>query len=293
MKEHYRPKQEKRSTDKHATPWHREVAERGTILLTEVGSGLHGTSVAEQDDRDEMGVCIEPPDAVIGFKNFEQYEWKTAWKRPGGRANRSGPGDVDLVIYSLRKWMRLAMNGNPTVLLMLFAPGDKLVKMSAEGVELRKEMPQYILSQLAGQRFIGYLHKQRENLLSHNGKGRDCTRPELIEKYGFDTKFAGHMVRLGIQGNELLKTGKVTLPMTTADSYLIKAIRTGQYTMAECLRMAKILEDDLVSLMASGKSPLRPEPDYEKIDKWLARTYTWRWTVDEMDKYVAARWDGQ
>jgi hypothetical protein len=284
MKEHYRPKQEKRSLDKHATPWHKEVAERGTILLTEVGSGLHGTSVSDQDDRDEMGVCIEPPDAVIGFKSFEQYEWKTAWEREGMRANRSGPGDVDLVVYSLRKWMRLAMNGNPTVLLMLFAPSNKIVRQSVEGIELRRMMPQYILSQLAGQRFIGYLHKQRENLLSHNGKGRDCTRPELIEKYGFDTKFAGHMIRLGIQGLELLNTGKITLPMTSADAYLIKAIRTGNYKMDECLAMAEILEEDLVTLMASGKSPLRPEPAYEEIDKWLAAIYQWRWTTDAINQ---------
>ena len=29
---------------------------------------------------------------------------------------RSGPGDLDLIVYSLRKWMRLALTGNPTVL---------------------------------------------------------------------------------------------------------------------------------------------------------------------------------
>jgi RNA repair pathway DNA polymerase beta family len=32
-------------------------------------------------------------------------------------ANRSGAGDLDVIIYSARKWARLALAGNPTVLL--------------------------------------------------------------------------------------------------------------------------------------------------------------------------------
>lgn len=276
MKAHYRPKPEKRSPDKHATPWHKEIAEKGTILLSEVGSGLHGISVSDYDDRDEMGICIEPPEAVIGFKSFEQYEWKTAWERSGERANRSGPGDLDLTVYSLRKWMRLAMNGNPTVLLPLFAPVSKLVTMSSEGIELRQQMPQYILSKQAGDRFIGYLNTQRACLLSHEGKGRDCTRPELIERYGYDTKFAGHMVRLGLQGWELMTTGKITLPMPAADAQTIIAIRTGKYTMHETLAMAEILEEDITKAVET--SPLRPEPDREFIDQWLSETYQFAWT---------------
>jgi RNA repair pathway DNA polymerase beta family len=33
-----------------------------------------------------------------------------------------GAGDLDVIIYSARKWGRLALAGNPTVLLVLFAP---------------------------------------------------------------------------------------------------------------------------------------------------------------------------
>jgi hypothetical protein len=39
--------------------------EQNTILRVQVGSGLHGVTVAANDDRDEMGVCIEPADCVI------------------------------------------------------------------------------------------------------------------------------------------------------------------------------------------------------------------------------------
>jgi uncharacterized protein len=39
----------------------REVAERGLILRTTVGSVVHGLENPGTDDRDELGVCIEPP----------------------------------------------------------------------------------------------------------------------------------------------------------------------------------------------------------------------------------------
>lgn len=101
----------------HSSQRAREIAERGPILLTQVGSGVHGTAVGGQDDRDEMGLCLEPAEFVTGVARvptsageepgwvpFEQYEYHSAWERPGGLANRSGAGDLDVVIYSARKW---------------------------------------------------------------------------------------------------------------------------------------------------------------------------------------------
>jgi hypothetical protein len=62
-----------------------------------------------------MGVCIEPPEYVIGLEHFETWVHRT---RPEGV--RSEAGDLDFVVNSLRKYARLALRGNPTVLLLLF-----------------------------------------------------------------------------------------------------------------------------------------------------------------------------
>jgi hypothetical protein len=131
---------------RHASEEARAIAENGMILRVQVGSGVHGTSIAGQDDRDEMGLCLEPPqfvtglgrvpDGVGGVANsvrFEQYERHTAWDRPGGIANRSGAGDLDVIIYSARKWARLALAGNPTVLLVLFVPDEEVVFRNEAG----------------------------------------------------------------------------------------------------------------------------------------------------------------
>src|SRR4051794_34274123 len=77
----------------------REIAERGLILRTTVGSVVHGLSNPGTDDRDEMGVCIEPPEYLLGFHRFEHFVYRT---QPEGHP--SGPGDLDLVVYGLRKF---------------------------------------------------------------------------------------------------------------------------------------------------------------------------------------------
>ena len=133
----------------HASEEARTIAEEGLILRVQVGSGVHGTSISGQDDRDEMGLCLEPPQFVTGLARvpdgirgqgpsvrFEQYERHTAWDRPGGVANRSGAGDLDVIIYSARKWARLALAGNPTVLLVLFVPDEEVVFRNEAGAEL-------------------------------------------------------------------------------------------------------------------------------------------------------------
>ena len=44
----------------------RKIAGDGMILRVQVGSGVYGTAVSGQDDRDEMGLCLEPPRFVTG-----------------------------------------------------------------------------------------------------------------------------------------------------------------------------------------------------------------------------------
>jgi len=271
-------------TGKHATDEHRSIAESGLIFRCLVGSGVHGISVAAQDDRDEMGVCIEPPEYVIGLRKFEQYEWHSAWERPGGLANRSGPGDLDVTVYSLRKYMRLALAGNPTILLPLFAPDDAIVTINGLGRELRDLARPVILSRQAGMRFAGYLEAQRRSLLSRDGKGRDVTRPELIEAYGFDTKFCAHMVRLGLQGVELLSTGRITLPVPEPWRTWLRELRVGEHTMTEALEAAEGFEAKLLRLTSTSPlaseadlSPLPFEPNHAAADRWLISAYQRSW----------------
>jgi predicted nucleotidyltransferase len=111
----------------------RRIATDGCVLRALVGSTVHGLSNPGTDDRDEMGVCIEPPEYVIGLRRFEHFVYRTQ-----GEGQPSGPGDLDLTIYGLRKWCRLALRGSPTVLLLLFVEGDDVLLRTPVGEELQR-----------------------------------------------------------------------------------------------------------------------------------------------------------
>ena len=214
----------------HASEEARRLAQQGMILRVQVGSGVHGTSISGQDDRDEMGVCLEPPQFVTGLARvpsgidadqrtvkFEQYERHTVWDEPGGLANRSGAGDLDVIIYTARKWARLALEGNPTVLLLLFVPDQEVVFRNEVGAELVDNAHRFV-SRLAADRFLGYLQGQKAAMLGE--KGAHTNRPELVALHGYDSKYAMHALRLGYQGVELLTTGRITLPVPEPRSEL-------------------------------------------------------------------------
>lgn len=249
----------------------RDVAEANTILRVQVGSGVHGTAVGGQDDRDEMGVCLEPARYVTGLDRFEQYEYRTAWKR-GGLSERSGAGDLDVVIYSARKWLRLALQGNPTVLLSLFVSESEIVTITALGRDLRANASR-IVSKRCGARFLGYMRAQRDGMLGL--RSRDVNRPELVARYGYDTKYAMHMLRLTIQGIELLSTGAITLPVPEPQLSILRAVRTGGYKRQEVLDLADSLEADLEQLLQNTTLPA--EPDNEWANQWLHDAYTAHW----------------
>lgn len=258
-----------RAGGKHASDEFRKIAEAGTILRCQVGSGVHGTAIDGYDDRDEMGICVEPPEYVIGLKPFEQYIYRS---QPEGA--RSGAGDLDLTIYSLRKWMRLALAGNPTILLPLFVPEHEVSVMTTWGRSLRASAAR-IVSRKAGRRFAGYLEAQRRSLLSRDGKGRDVTRPELVARYGWDTKFGGHMLRLGYQGVELLETGRMTLPLPQPWLANVRATRLGARSMQWALGEAECLERRLLELCETSTLPA--EPDHDWAERWLVSAYQAMW----------------
>jgi uncharacterized protein len=269
----------------HASEQARVIAERGMILRVQVGSGVHGTAVTGQDDRDEMGLCLEPPQFVTGLARvpngstghgppvrFEQYERHTAWDRPGGVANRSGAGDLDVIIYSARKWARLALAGNPTVLLVLFVPDEEVVFRNEAGAELAGNAHRFV-SRLAAGRFLGYLKAQQAAMTGQ--ASAHTNRPELVAEHGYDPKYAMHALRLGLQGIELLTTGRITLPVPEPHRGYLRAIRRGERPLDEVLDAISSAGARLAGLTDSPAVPA--EPDRGWVDRWLHRSYLNFW----------------
>ena len=255
----------------------REQVEEATILRCVVGSSAHGLHLDDGlEDRDEMGICIEPMDVAMGVAApFEQYIYRSAAEREGRRDAPSVGGDLDLVVYSLRKFVRLALGGSPTVLMVLYAPD--VVRIDSRGSMLRELTPAFA-SRVAGKKFLGYLSSQRQRMLGERGKsGHGRPRDELVSKFGYDTKFAMHMLRLGYQGIEYLQTGRLTMPIAEPERSYLFDVRTGKYDMQHVLRRAGELERELTDLLDS--SPLPPEPNTDMVDEWMLKMYFRAWSA--------------
>jgi hypothetical protein len=269
----------------HASEEARAVAEAGLILRVQVGSGVHGTSISGQDDRDEMGICLEPASFVTGLARvprgiddsereveFEQYQRHTVWDKPGGLSNRSGAGDLDVVVYSARKWCRLALAGNPTVLLALFVPDDEVVFRNEVGADLVANSSRFV-SRLAAERFLGYLRSQRAAMVGQ--AGAHTNRPELVAVHGYDTKFAMHALRLGVQGVEFLTTGRITLPVPEPHLTYLRSVRRGEVELGHVLERIAAAERQLDELRDASVVPA--QPDRRWVDEWLHRAHIDYW----------------
>jgi predicted nucleotidyltransferase len=248
--------------------WRERIAQRGSILRAIVGSTLHGLAMEGTDDRDEMGVCVEPPWALLGLRQFEQWVYRT---QPEGV--RSGPGDLDLTIYGLRKYVRLALNGNPSILTLLFAPPSYCKVRSWRGVQLQALAPAFY-SRRAGDAFLGYMRQQRERLEGKRGQ-MNVKRPELVERHGYDTKYAAHMLRLGLQGVEYMETGQLTLPLPEPVAEDLRSIRRGGWSLPHVLNVATEMEADLARVTDGPDVP--PAPDYGKVETWMLSIYRGMW----------------
>ena len=251
----------------------------GTVILAvEVGSTLYGVQGSDGvDDLDLMSVVVERSEYVTGLRRWESHVCRTA-----AEGERSQTGDIDHTYHSLRKFLSLACKGNPSILCALFAPERKLHVSSPLGLGLQRLYPS-IVSKQAIPRYRGYMRSQALRLLGERGVGRGArtgARPELVEKYGYDTKFAMHMVRLGCQGRELSETGRLVLPMKGIDKGVCKRVRSGQFSVDEALNYAFHLDAELAAFETGEKASVLPdEPDYEVVNAWLHEAYMQTWGV--------------
>jgi hypothetical protein len=233
---------------------------------------VHGTALPGTDDRDQMGVCIEPPEYVLGLRRFEQYERHTAWDR-GGLTERSGAGDLDVTVYSARKFCRLALDGNPSILTLLFVPEESIVEATPLGRKLMEAAPAFVSLQ-ACKRYLGYLQAQRRGM---TGQGR-VNRPELIANGDLTSKFAGHAVRLGVQGLELMRNGRISLAdATPTGGTTSRRSAEGEIPLLTCRRPSTTCSRSSRRSLTTIRTRHPEQPDRDGVNRMLIRMYRAAW----------------
>ena len=87
-------------------------------------------------------------------------------------------------------------------------------------------------------------------------------RLEYYEKFGYDAKFASHLIRLFYEGLELLKEGEIHLPLHRNNEVL--AIKNGEVSLEEVMAMADKLNDRMDNL--KDMTTLPSKPDWDRIN---------------------------
>jgi predicted nucleotidyltransferase len=228
------------------------------------GSELHGAKVQGTDDLDIYGVYIEPPELLLGLDSLPHFVWSTA-----GDDVRNGPNDIDVTLYSLKKWAGLACKGNPTALHFLFTEGVLRSGVWKE-IVAHKDI---FLARVCAKQFVGFADDQLKRMTGQKGRGKKGQRPEFEKKFGYDVKAAMHTLRLLYECKELVSEGRITLPRPERD--LLIRVRTGKYSLDKVLVFAKELFaacDD-----ATKKSVLPDRVDRAAVSRLVSAAYLKMW----------------
>lgn len=100
--------------------------------------------------------------------------------------------------------------------------------------------------------------------------GEKSHRKELVDTFGYDCKFASHVIRLLGEYIEMATNGKIMLPLPIDLRKIVFDVKTGQYSLLE---VESIIHDfKIKALRAHEKSVLPSEPNTKIIQEFLIDT---------------------
>lgn len=209
------------------------------ILEGITGSKAYGLDT-ENSDTDIKGIYIAPTKQVLGIK------WNLA-------KSTKDHVDPDWVYYEVERFIHLAMKGNPTIIELLFLDGyTTLTKQGKMLVDNRH----LFLNNSVRKSYYGYAESQVRKLNARGGT-YGSGRSNRYEKH------SRHLYRLLLQGEELLRTGKITVRLTPEQRE--EAFAAGKLEPNELIDLfhekGKIIDDI--------QSVLPDKPNIEEIDKLL------------------------
>jgi uncharacterized protein len=183
---------------------------------------------------------------------------------------RNGPEDVDLTLYSLRRWAQLAHKGNATALHFVFADATAASDELWGLVQAQRDL--FICKGSATQ-FLRFAENQLRRITGEKGRGAKGRRPQYESVFGYDTKAAMHCLRLYLECIELMRLGTITLPRPERE-FLIEA-RSGKWTLERFLNEADGLRREAED--AAQKSTLPDSVNVGAISELIAKVYLSAW----------------
>lgn len=238
----------------------------GTQYETIMGSQAYGVS-GDSSDMDIYGFCIPPKDYTFPHlrgeipsfgtpgPRFEQYQQHHVKEGSTGK-------EYDLNIYNIVKYFQLCMDNNPNMIDSLFTPQMCVTKATKIAQHVRDNRKLF-LHKGAWHRFKGYAYSQMHKMGLKSPQA-GSKRKELVEKHGYDIKFAYHIVRLLNEVEQILVEGDLDLQRNNDQ---LKSIRRGEWTMDQIEQYFVTKEKALETTYSESK--LQHSPDEIVIKRIL------------------------
>ena len=233
-----------------------------TQFLALSGSTAYGVS-GSVSDWDLVGICIPSkeelfqPGVIPGFG--KQKKRFSTWQKHHINYNEK---EYDITVYNIVDFFNLCMSANPNLIDIIYTPDNCVLYITSIGSIIR-ESRHLFLSKLCWPRFKGYAYQMLKKMEGKNPK-KGSKRYELIEEFGYDTKYGYHLIRLLNEVEQILATGDLNLQL---DKERLKAVRRGEWTIEQIKQFFTDKERDLEALYISSDLPY--SPDENKIKALL------------------------
>jgi predicted nucleotidyltransferase len=218
---------------------------------------------SDTSDMDIVGFAIPPKDDIFPHLRGEIAGFGNQKSRFGQWQehhimDEEARQEYDFTIYSIVKFFQLVMENNPNMVDTLFTP-QRCVLFCSPIAQMIRDRRKMFLHKGSYHKFRGYAYAQ----LSKIGTKANASNPkrkESIEKYGYDVKFAYHVVRLALEGEQILMEHDLNIEQ---NSEILKSIRRGEWTEEKIRNWFNGKEAHLEELYS--KSTLQLSPDEEDI----------------------------
>ena len=209
-----------------------------------VGSRLHNL-FNENSDYDIRGIFIHPLyDILSPFKTVKNTQWIE--------------GDEDNTAYELREFAKMATQGNPSVLEVLWS--NQVRETSPLGQELVANRHKFLDSKRIFEAHKGYAHNQYNKM-------------NLFEPDARTPKFAVAYVRSLQQAIELLATGEFSPQVVRNHDFLMDVKYNFNSTHIE--KLSKLFAELQVELADTfTKNHDKFQADLEWIETFIYKAYT-------------------
>ena len=230
------------------------------------GSVAYGAS-NDTSDMDIYGFAIPPKDDMFphlrgDIPGFGKQKHRFAQWQEHHVVDKNHRKEYDFSVYSIVKYFDLCMMNNPNMVDTLFVPQRCVLHCTAIG-QLVRDNRKMFLHKGAYHKFRGYAYAQ----LSKIGKKTESANPKRqasINAYGYDVKFAYHVVRLALECEQILIECDLDIEQNRE---VLKAIRRGEWSLEKLKRWFDEKESALENLYTA--SDLRHKPDEGKIKDLL------------------------